>query len=221
MKTGVILSCIIVLFSDAAQAVVYDNFNHPQWLSFNSPGMSIVEHNERLEISFSENATGDIFTAGYASTCMLFGDFDIRAAYATPVYPKNNGVRVGLLIDPAEQTAGETYTSAVMERVTDPDGVSYYGADFSNYPPQHPAFVDTTDRSGYFRLTRVGSTLTAWFWNKTAKRYVAVNSTQAFTTDPVYFQLTSWSHDGYFAGKPVAVTFDNVTINRGVCKPAQ
>jgi hypothetical protein len=211
-----LLAVVAVCAVSLAQAGSYDNFNHPKWKAFASGGVKIAEVNEQLEINFPTTAAGSTFSAGYGSTCRLTGDFDLRANFAVPVYPTGNGVRVGLIVDPAMQTNAWGNTSATVEIYSDLPKTTY-ATDFRNYQSTLDT-IPTTNKKGLLRLTRSGSVLTGFYWDAANMAWVTLNETPSFTADPVYFMVTAWSHDGFFAGKEVKVTFDNVVLTQGVCK---
>jgi hypothetical protein len=219
MKYKMLLAIILAICSiPLAQAGTYDNFRHPKWKSFASGGVKVAEVSEHLEINFPTTASGKVFSAGYASTCRLDGDFDLRANYAALVYPTGNGVRVGIMIDPVLQGNGALVnnTWASVEIFSDFPNTSY-ATDFRNYQ-SNLNIIPTNNKKGMLRLTRSGSVLAGFYWDAANMNWIKLDEAPSFTTAPIYFVLTAWSHDGNFANKEVKVTFDNVVLTQGVCK---
>ena len=213
------ITAVTLTAATATSAQIYDNFSTPQWVAIASPQVSLYEQVNKLLISFNQGTNGAVFSGGYYSTCKLTGDFDISTDYGIPVYPDGNGVRIGLIVD-VEQKNGVWFnqTWAAMERISSAPASSFYGADFSRYGSSG-SMTQTTDTRGKFRLTRVGTTLTGYYWDWAAAAWISSNVTTSFTSSPVYFGLTAWSHDSVFGKVATKVSFDNMLINAGNCVP--
>jgi hypothetical protein len=217
-STKLLASTLFTIVTAANSAQIYDDFSNPKWISFSSPNVSVYEKSNKLVIATNANASGYVFSGGYASSCKLQGDFDIRADYTILSTVVNNGVRVGILVD-IEPTNGSRLNKswAAINRFSDTNGTSVYSTNFSNYDPV-TSDIPTSDIKGKLRLSRTGTVLSGYFWDSTTKSWILIQSTSKFTANPVYFILSSWSHDGYFAKVLVKSTFDNVIITSGTCE---
>lgn len=68
----------------------------------------------------------------------------------------------------------------------------------------------TSDSSGKFRLTRVGTTVKTWRWTGSAWSEVAEDTYDAIGSDDIYIQLSC----GSWGGNPLTkVSWDNFTVN--------
>lgn len=214
-----VTTTILMVTTTASAAQIYDNFSTPQWTVSASPQVSVYEQVNKLLISFNQGTSGAVFSGGYFSTCRLTGDFDLSTDYSIPVYPQGNGVRIGLMVDVEPKNGVWVNTTwAAMERISSAPSASFYGADFSNYGGGG-SMTNTTDTRGKFRFTRTGMTLTGYYWDAAAATWIAANVTTSFTSSPVYFGLSAWSHDSVFGDMATKVSFDNVLINAGNCVP--
>ncbi len=213
-----ILLAAAVVIANAHAEVIYDDFGNSKWVSSYTSTVKVFEQFGQLKIEFPKNAQGYVFSGGYFSTCRLTGDFDISTDYSVPAYPEGNGVRVGLMVDITQKNGvSVNNTWAVMERMSNKPTSSVYGADFSNYSTDNGSETDTLDTKGKFRLTRLGATLTGYYWDWKTSSWIQSRVTSSFTTNPVYFGVTSWSHDSHFGKVNVRTTFDNVKIKFGNC----
>ena len=158
-------------------------------------GVTLAETNQRLEIDFAANASGSFFRGGTASACALSGDFDLQVDYDLLVWPSGNGVRVGLLLS----------SLGTMSRIDD----NSYSVNFGFVI----TVVPTTDLTGKFRITRVGSTFTGFYYSGGV--WVSAGSGSAVLPNLMAMYLSSWSHDGYFGGQAAKVAFDNLILNSG------
>jgi hypothetical protein len=215
------LVCVLFMFvaSHVNAVQVYDDFSMPKWTAFNTPGVSVYEQSGRLKIDFFRTATGYEIEGGYSSTCRLEGDYDLSVDFYAPVFPLGNGVRVGLITSPVAGTVAPTVDPvgrAISELVANPNE-SLYLSDFSPIGMDTSSAVITSDTSGRFRIKRVGSELTGYYWDKVARRWVMTGLALSFIADPVYITLASWTRDFYFQKVPVKVAFDNVKITTGNC----
>ncbi|HTE17041.1 MAG TPA: CARDB domain-containing protein, partial [Armatimonadota bacterium] len=70
------------------------------------------------------------------------------------------------------------------------------------------------DLSGKLRITRVGTTVTGYYWDKTNEAWVPLGSATLTDAD-VQIQLHAWSHDAAFEDQEVTVAFDNFVVNGG------
>ena len=213
----ILLAAVVV--ANAHAEVIYDDFGDSKWVSSSTSTVKVFEQFARLKIEFPQNAQGYVFSGGYFSTCRLTGDFDISTDYSVPAYPEGNGVRVGLMVDIGQKNGvWVNNTWAVMERISNKKPLeSIYDTDFSNYGTGIGSPTNTLDTKGKFRLTRMGTQLTGYYWDWITSSWIQSRVTSSFTTNPVYFGVTSWSHDIVFGKVNVRTTFDNVKIKFGKC----
>jgi hypothetical protein len=190
-------------------ATVYDNFNHPQWtVSRAGIGPVVHESNERLELVFpasSRVAPGESqFQAGYASTCLLHGDFDVRVKYSLPRFPPANGVRVGLTFAPRFAVERISFGSSDVG----PPGEYYlFHGNSITYTP-------TSDRWGRLRAVRQNGLISAYYFDSSSKSWQFIGSS-AIPTEDIQFWIGIWSHDWAFADKFTKVAFDNLVVSAG------
>lgn len=202
--------------SPGSSPTPYDDFDDNAWDDtlwnvIESGGPYVTETNQRLEITLPADSSGDNFYAGYSSTHVLRGDFDVQVDYHLLTWPENNGVRMGLWIEKIPYT----YT---VERASYgiSDGFAagdHYTTNFADSILLSP----TGDTDGKLRLVRTGSLIEGYWRNETSNGWVLSQSRQVNTVSAgeVTFMLKAWSHDYAFADEPVVVAFDNFVINKG------
>ena len=211
---AVALSAVACL---AQASQLYDGFPHPKWTTRVSPAVHVFEHAGRLRMDFHKAVKGDVFSGSYFSTCRLTGDFDVTADFILPAFPAGNGVRVGLMLNTSPRNGvGFDSSWAAMEVLSQTDGTTAYGADFSNYGAEG-AMTTTGDWQGKLRLVRSGGRLTGYYWDAVHASWVSALTTATYTTAPVHFGLTAWSHESYFGGMKTRTAFDNARIESGTC----
>ena len=194
----------------------YDDFNDDAydetlWNIIESGGPYVNETGQQLEITLPADSAGDNFYAGYSSTHVLRGDFDVQVDYHLLSWPENNGVRIGLWIE----RPSSTYT---VERAS-------YGTSDGFAPGDHYTtnFDDsilistTSDADGKLRLVRTGSSFEGYYFNETAGDWILSQRFQGSSSSAgeATFVLRAWSHDYAFADELVVVAFDNFVINKG------
>ena len=115
-------------------------------------GASVVERNQRLEVSVGPGAGG----AGVVSKCFLAGDFDVQVDFTLLNWPANNqhNVRLGA----ADVEAGPNGGVGINRSSFDSE--SYFLALTST-----GARVPATGTSGSLRLVRQGTILSGLFWD--------------------------------------------------------
>lgn len=206
--------------SPGSSPTPYDDFDDNAcddtlWNVIESGGPYITETSQRLEITLPAESSGDNFYAGYSSTHVLRGDFDVQVDYHLLTWPENNGVRMGLWIEKTPYT----YT---VERASygTSDGFTagdHYTTNFADSILLSP----TGDADGTLRLVRTGSLFEGYWRNETSGDWVLSQSRQVNTVSAgeVMFMLKAWSHDYAFSDDLVVVAFDNFVINKGTVVP--
>lgn len=205
-----------------ARAALYDDFNDNSinpalWTdSTVGSGVTIAETSQRLEINLAADAANGPaggFSGGYVTQTFFQGDLDVWVDFQLLDWPSANGVRVGLSF--GDSTNFGNFWS--VERTSAGRGEIYgdvYLTDFNHFIG---ALNPTGDQSGALRLTRTGTTVSAY--------YLAGGQWQLLRSDTItgadlVFTIAAWSHDQYFNDQPVKLAFDNVNVNAVPIPPA-
>jgi len=181
-----------------------DNFLDPaKWESFSGiAGSTIIETNQRLEISLAAGGPGG---AGIISRCSLGGNFDVQVDYALINWPPMNlyGLSFG-----AFELGGSIFRNSSTQ-----SSLEFYTVVAGGNAAQVP----TTDTSGTLRLVRIGSTLSGLFLSGSTWTQVGSGNVNTGTTR---FSLGV----GPAASAPgdIQVALDNFRANLGtvVCPSA-
>jgi hypothetical protein len=188
-----------------------------------SPGPTVIEANQRLEITDPAGTIGDPstgrFTGGLTSRCLLRGDFDLQADYQLLAWPPSNGISAPLSVFPGPRI-GTPPTSPFyqIERgsaALKPDAPpEVYDARFQQPPGPlvTRALAPTDDAAGRLRLVRTAGTLSSYYLD--SGNWVLLDSGPTITQD-VRFRVWSFGFDNRFVHQEVKVAFDNVVVNRG------
>ena len=162
-------------------------------------GPAATEANGGVDLFIPAKARDDpqhqhLIAITVTARCHLNGDFDLQADYALVSWPSGNGVRFGLV-------AG----ADSVERTSNPvSQANTYATNFSG----SIVAVDTPDKTGRLRLTRVGPTVTGYYFSNRA--WVSIASATAATGAPAY-AIQAWT-DGYtFDQQDIRVNLKNVT----------
>jgi len=200
-------------------AEIYDDFSNPKWVSFSNGSTQTSIQNEKVFVNFTKKSGSAAYiNGGMSSKCQLSGDFDISTDFGASTFPSSNGVRIGLMIDTNQQKGNWTnYSWATIELESHSDNKLTYVSNFDSYSPGGYASTPTTDLKGKLRLVRIGTQLTGYYWDVPSSVWVKSQQIQTFTTAPVYFSITSWTHDSIFSKTTVKTWFDNIRINTGTC----
>jgi hypothetical protein len=147
-----------------------------------------------LAINVSATAV-DGFGAGLNTRCEANGDFDARVSFKLPLWAAvNNNVLVEV------RAYGASNDSVWIASFN-------VGTVYAGYFPPAPANnIPTSDRAGQLRLTRVGTTATAYV--KRGTKWVSIGS-GATSPDPTNIAVDVLQGGaGPFGGQPVKVRFD-------------
>jgi outer membrane protein assembly factor BamB/PKD repeat protein len=191
----------------------YDTFddnvcNSTIWEILESGGAYVEETNQQLEITIPPDASGDTFYAGYASTRVLRGDFDVQVEYHLITWPQDSGVRLGLWIE--RQPTTYTVERASYSTTDSFSPGDYYTTNFADTI----LLSATNDTDGRMRLVRTGTTMYGYQFDEKRGEWVLLQSKES-TSGDVTFVLRAWSHDYAFADSLVKVAFDNFVISKG------
>jgi len=135
-------------------------------------------------------------TTGYYSSFLMRGDFSVRMSYTLDVWPPSpNGILLGITLAPFIGTLRES---------------SIYTGDAYAFVVGGPASVPTTDQSGSLMMSRVGETLSSYYWNTATTSWVSLGSVVGYSQD---FPITlSTALTGPFGAHAVEVTLGDVQI---------
>ncbi len=172
-------------------------------------GVSIAQANDELEISVPSSATLDpsfgYISLGVGAQCRLVGDFDIQVDYRllSGQLPENS-INLGLA------TSSPDYSVFHGLFVFNPGGGTSISTGF---PGPVNAFVRAPETSSSLRLTRVGSTWSAYrlvggAWN-------LLQSTPDATTADQLANLNVFSNAPQFSHPDVKVAYDNFRVSSG------
>jgi outer membrane protein assembly factor BamB len=194
----------------------YDDFDDNAcddnlWNVIEYGGPYVTETNQQLEITLPADSSGDTFYAGYSSTHVLRGDFDVQVDYHLLTWPQNNGVRMGLWIE----RPSSIYT---VERASYGNWDGFIHGDHYTTNLDDSILISATgDAGGKLRLVRTGSLFEGYYFNETSGDWVLLQRYQGDSSSAgeATFVLRAWSHDYAFADERVVVAFDNFVINKG------
>jgi cysteine-rich repeat protein len=173
-------------------------------------GPSLAITNGRVEVTLPPGSTdGPIpvagalpaFVAGVADGCTIRGDFDMQVDYQLVSWPAANGVGV--------QLGAVDQASPCFSNVSRVGTGETYSGSACGVPVGSTA---TGDLAGKLRLTRVGTTVTAFYFS--AGSWVVVGSGAATSADITPF-FAAGSSEAQFGQQQVKVAFDNFAVNQG------
>jgi|SRR5207302_9035453 len=162
-------------------------------------GSAATEANGGVNLFFAAKAQGDPqqqakIAVTLKSKCQMSGDFDLQVDYALVNWPARNGVRFGL---------GADVNS--VQRASNPHSAdNTYTTEFSG----HIVSVETPDKSGRLRLTRVGTTVTGYYLSN--RTWVQIDWAAASTVSAGY-AIEAWTDAYSFGGQDVRVNLKNLT----------
>jgi hypothetical protein len=214
-----ILAFVLVMVPSATvQAALYDDFNDNStnptlWtVKVYGSGASVAEANQRLETSLAANAANGpegLFGGAYWSNAVFQGDLDVWVDFELLDWPAANGVRTVLkLIETANFDNEYAFHGWNVERASAGRGEFFgevYATDFNGSIATTP----TSDQSGKLRLTRIGTTLSAYYF---AGGEWQLLGNGAVTSADLRFGIGFGSNDTYFNDQAVKVAFDNVNV---------
>lgn len=189
---------VLILAASLPGASVSDNFNDNYldpflWTAvvFGPGPGSVAETGQHLVISMGAQTGAAVvlnFTVG--------GDFDAQVDYSILNWPSSAPPLLG------------------AEMSFDPGGVAYgvtrtFNAYLADEFPPCCTGVPTTDTSGSLRLTRSGTTFSAYYWGSGAWQLIDSTSAGNVTKDSII------GLGLYGNGTPASVAFDNFSITAG------
>ncbi len=215
-----------------ATPALYESFMvKPKWKAFayagsSSPSIpSVAAVNGEMRVTIPYDIMGETFAAGYTSTCLFTGDFDVAIDYKLLSFPANNGVRVGLVANNTVKrqvllsSAGVAWgTGAQIMRMSGAANEGsmageLYATDI-NHDCCHP--IPTAARTGKLRLIRSQGIVTGYYFDAYQNFWVEINNggtPVSFGDTPI--ELAAWSHDSFFSDKNIQIAFDNFFISKG------
>lgn len=200
----------------ASAAVVSDDFND----GFPSPGLwafvgtrtgpTVQEREGRLEVNLPAASYGATFFASAETRPLFRGDLDVQVDFQLLKHPPHNGVRMGIVIHRDGHPFASVQRTSLGEGEPLGEPREGYILDTRTALGRHASDAAV----GKLRLTRVGNTLTGYFWDSAAAGWVPFASGTT-TEEDVRLGLSAWSHDEVFAGQDVRVAFDNFIVHQG------
>lgn len=181
-----------------------DNSIADYYTTFISDDGSVVEQNQRMEMFAGTDVAGAQHAQIYTQEkWLLDGDFDVQVSFEG--YNGTNNIYLKLH-EPAPNDGTPDEEARV---VLASDLGSPYGYGFEVRVGGSPGlldgagtYVDTSDTSGRFRVTRTGSTVEGFYWD--GNNWVSI-ATATATTGPLSVML--WVSDG------ASVNFDDLIAN--------
>jgi hypothetical protein len=215
--SGFIFIFLIVL-NAIAIADVYDDFNDntintAKWAADAELYTAVDEDGGALQLSILPQAAGESFNSSLDSNCVIYGYFDIQVDFLLLSWPQKNGVRSALSIK-TQNSFLNIERSAWGPEPDRPD-TEYY---VMNGNSIIKGYTPTGDLAGKLRLQRIGNVITGFVYNEVSGweelASYQMNELDMMPTEPVYFQLSTWSHDEYFSpdGQTITVAFDNISV---------
>lgn len=180
-------------------------------------GPTVTETGKRLEVTIPPYSTNDssmpIFRAGYFSNCQFTGDFDIQVDYQLPVWPSENGTRLGFILFKYPSIRGDVG----VERVSLGLPVEFPGFSrevyLTHFVDLHDVeLINTMDLVGKLRVVRDNENVTGFYMS--SGNWIPIGS--ALLSDDIFsFGIFAWSAEGLFTNHFVVVNFDNFIVNEG------
>jgi DNA-binding SARP family transcriptional activator len=165
-------------------------------------GVDVAQKSGRLELTMHTDATPDArwnaMAGGYQTACSLIGDFDARISYTLLNWPAANGTVAALNVSFPDNVVNIVRAS----RASGQEDYSFAA------PSGEWRVLHTTDTSGGFRMTRVGSLITSYI--RRGRDWVRFESTRR--SGAVTLQAILWASGSDFAHKDVTVAFDNFML---------
>lgn len=216
-RTWAVLTLLAALgAAPASAAVLSDDFNDglpsPGLWAFagTRTGPTVQEREGRLEFTLPATSFGAAFFASAETRPLFRGDLDVQVDFQLLQHPPHNGVRMGIVI----HRDGHPFASVQRTSLGEGEPLG---------EPREAYILDTgtslgrqasAESTGKLRLTRVGNTLTGYFWDAANTEWVPF-ATGTTTEEDLRFGLSAWSHDEVFADQDVRVAFDNFQVNQG------
>jgi hypothetical protein len=167
----------------------------------------MIQANGELEVSVPSSATLDpnfgFISIALNSQCRLVGDYDIQLDYRLLSWQSPRSVNVGFATNTPDFSVG--YGMFVFDP-GDGTGIS------TGFPGPVNTFVRAPETSGTLRLTRIGSTLTAYRLG--AGGWVPLQSTTATVADQIV-NLDVFSNATPLSNPDVKVAYDNFQVSSG------
>jgi DNA-binding SARP family transcriptional activator len=165
-------------------------------------GVDVAQRNGRLELTMHADATPDAqwnaMAGGYQTACSLTGNFDARIDYLLLNWSAANGTVVTLNV---------SFPDSVINIVRASRASGQEDYTFAA-PSGEWRVLNTTDVSGGFRVTRVGSLITSYI--RSGGHWMKFDS--AHRLGAVTLQMILWASGSDFAHKDVMVALDNFML---------
>jgi len=177
------------------------------WSQTKCSGCSIELSSNMIQMFV--DATGSTVYSGLNSITDLSGDFEIQIDFNLDTFPTPSAGenQIQLIVS---STESQNYFTAYYGRSSTSNFyLSHYkeGGVFSAGTKKYE-----TSSSGKFKIRRVGSTFSSYFWNNSQWTLLR-EETSAWTSDVFDINLRGWSASG--ANDDLTINFDNFIINSG------
>jgi hypothetical protein len=202
------LATVLLSASFSQGGVITENFANNQynedlwWIDGMGAGVTATVANNRLELTLPASTGGNLYMGMMNSEFSLGGDFDVQADFSLLNWPANNGAQLGLTIDQANDFSIFRRSRGVNEG----GGGEIYFTMIKGQMTQ----VATSGTGGKLRITKVGNTMSGYYWDGTAWQLVGTG------TDPSFSAIThiglNLNRDVSFSGPSVSAAFDNVQV---------
>ena len=185
-----------------------DNFNDNDlntylWRTHTIGAGTINEQNGRIEATTSGEAGTN--GAHLYSNFFLGGDFDIQVDFSDLVLP-DVYYTMARGLNFYVKSGTECYVERAANRYSFTVNIEGTAEEF---------YVESSDTSGKFRLTRVGNTVTGYYWN--GNSWTQIGQKSGFPTGSSYLR-NCWIYTDN--GATASVNYNNFKINKGtITKP--
>jgi len=197
-----------MIWSGAALAALLEDFSsdsidHNLWQYSTYGGTELEQTGGALVFTHPSTIHAD-FGANFNARCALTGDFDIQVDFDLVTWPADNGVRFA--VGDNQYVVGRS-SLATFE---------FPGAPRENYYSQLAGVVkqvNAPDNSGRLRLTRVGQTITAYFYNPQSGDWVEIDHSTGAPTGNFSPSIVSFSGNSQFGHQTTVLAADNFMVN--------
>jgi hypothetical protein len=185
-------------------------------VSLGSGDSGVLEQNGRLEMRLGADASGGDsgFGVGYVTKHTVPGDFDVQMSFSLLNWPSNSGARLGVGL--SDVGAGVVERLSLSPTDYFPRTGDFYVTQFGDGVQ---GFVSTPDLSGGLRFTRVGATMSGYYWDGADWTLIHQGPGPAH---PSHISISLWSDNQVFADLEVAAALDDFHLTfSDVPEPSQ
>jgi hypothetical protein len=206
---GLLLLMVMILTVSPSHAgTITESFDNNQyntklwWIDSIGQGVTATVTNNRLEITLPASSGGILYQGNMGSAFKLVGDFDMQVDFALLTWPTNNASQVGLTISQANDFSIFRRSRGLNEG----GGGEFFFTMIKGVMTQVPA----GGSSGKLRMTRVGNTMSGFYWDGAAWRLVGSSADSSLGSSTTVH--LDFDRDTTFSGPSVKIAFDNVQL---------